>query len=140
MKIQKEQEVERQFLIQKSKLSSMGEMMGAIAHQWRQPLNALSINIQNLDDDFDEGLVDKLFIDDFITRNQQTIRFMSKTIDDFRNFFKIDKEKKSFRHGMLFFKLFPCKGHNLKIPIFMLKSKGKTKNSMGLKESFNKYF
>ena len=96
MKIQKEQEVERQFLIQKSKLSSMGEMMGAIAHQWRQPLNALSINIQNLDDDFDEGLVDKLFIDDFITRNQQTIRFMSKTIDDFRNFFKIDKEKKEF--------------------------------------------
>lgn len=96
MKIQKEQEVERQFLIQKSKLSSMGEMMGAIAHQWRQPLNALSINIQNLDDDFDEGLVNKLFIDDFITRNQQTILFMSKTIDDFRNFFKIDKEKKEF--------------------------------------------
>lgn len=96
MKIQKEQEVERQFLIQKSKLSSMGEMMGAIAHQWRQPLNALSINIQNLDDDFDEGLVDKPFIDDFIARNQQTIRFMSKTIDDFRNFFRIDKDKKAF--------------------------------------------
>lgn len=96
MKIQKEQEIERQFLIQKSKLSSMGEMVGAIAHQWRQPLNALSINIQNLDDDFDEGLVDKPFIDDFITRNQQTILFMSKTIDDFRNFFKIDKEKKEF--------------------------------------------
>lgn len=96
LKIQKEQEVERQFLIQKSKLSSMGEMMGAIAHQWRQPLNALSINIQNLDDDFDEGLVDKPFIDDFIARNQQTIRFMSKTIDDFRSFFKIDKEKKAF--------------------------------------------
>lgn len=96
LKIQKEQELERQFLIQKSKLSSMGEMMGAIAHQWRQPLNALSINIQNLDDDFDEGLVDKPFIDDFIARNQQTIRFMSKTIDDFRSFFKIDKEKKAF--------------------------------------------
>lgn len=95
MKIQKEQEVERQVLIQKSKLSSMGEMMGAIAHQWRQPLNALSINIQNLDDDFDEGLVDKPFIDDFIARNQQTILFMSKTIDDFRNFFRIDKEKES---------------------------------------------
>ncbi|MBP6497961.1 MAG: HAMP domain-containing histidine kinase, partial [Campylobacteraceae bacterium] len=96
MKIQKEQEMERQFLIQKSKLSSMGEMMGAIAHQWRQPLNALNINIQNLDDDFDEGLVDKVFIDEFIAKNKQTILFMSKTIDDFRNFFKIDKEKKEF--------------------------------------------
>jgi PAS domain S-box-containing protein len=96
MKIQKEQEVERQFLVQKSKLSSMGEMMGAIAHQWRQPLNALNINIQNLDDDFDEGLVDKAFINKFIEKNKKTIHFMSRTIDDFRNFFKIDKEKKEF--------------------------------------------
>ena len=96
IKIQEEQEIDRQFLIQKSKLSSMGEMMGAIAHQWRQPLNALNMNIQNLDDDFDEGLVDKAFIDAFIAKNRQTILFMSKTIDDFRNFFKIDKEKKEF--------------------------------------------
>ena len=96
MKIQEEQDMERQLLIQKAKLSSMGEMMGAIAHQWRQPLNALNMNIQNLDDDFDEGLVNKAFIDKFIAKNRQTILFMSKTIDDFRNFFKIDKAKKEF--------------------------------------------
>ncbi len=96
VQIEKEQESERQMLIQKSKLSSMGEMMGAIAHQWRQPLNALNINIQNLDDDCDEGLIDRAFIDEFIKKNKQIILFMSKTIDDFRNFFKIDKEKKKF--------------------------------------------
>ena len=96
LKIEKEQEVERNFLIQQSKLSSMGEMMGAIAHQWRQPLNALNLNIQNLDDDFADGLIDKAFIDAFIAKNRQTILFMSKTIDDFRNFFKIDKAKKKF--------------------------------------------
>lgn len=96
IKIQEEQHIERQLLIQKSKLSSMGEMMGAIAHQWRQPLNALNINIQNLDDDFAEGMVDKPFIEAFIAKNRQTILFMSKTIDDFRNFFKIDKDKKEF--------------------------------------------
>lgn len=96
VQIQKEQESERQMLIQKSKLSSMGEMMGAIAHQWRQPLNALNINIQNLDDDCDEGLIDRAFMDEFIKKNKQIILFMSKTIDDFRNFFKIDKEKKEF--------------------------------------------
>lgn len=96
VQIEKEQESERQMLIQKSKLSSMGEMMGAIAHQWRQPLNALNINIQNLDDDCDEGLIDRAFIDEFIKKNKQIILFMSKTIDDFRNFFKIDKEKKEF--------------------------------------------
>ena len=96
IQIEKEQESERQMLIQKSKLSSMGEMMGAIAHQWRQPLNALNINIQNLDDDCDEGLIDRAFIDEFIAKNKQIILFMSKTIDDFRNFFKIDKEKREF--------------------------------------------
>ncbi|MDD3343723.1 MAG: ATP-binding protein [Sulfurospirillaceae bacterium] len=96
IQIQKEQERERQMLIQKSKLSSMGEMVGAIAHQWRQPLNALNMNIQNLEDDFDEGLVDKTFLHNFVVKNRQTILFMSKTIDDFRNFFKIDKEKKPF--------------------------------------------
>lgn len=95
-KIEKEQEIERQFLIQKSKLSSMGEMMGAIAHQWRQPLNVLNLNIQNLDDEFAEGKIDKTFIDAFIAKNKKTIMFMSKTIDDFRNFFKIDKEKQHF--------------------------------------------
>ena len=96
LKIEKVQEMERNFLIQQSKLSSMGEMMGAIAHQWRQPLNALNLNIQNLDDDFEDGLIDKAFIHAFIEKNRKTILFMSKTIDDFRNFFKIDKVKKQF--------------------------------------------
>jgi PAS domain S-box-containing protein len=85
-----------QMLLQQGKLAAMGEMIGAIAHQWRQPLNALSINIQNLDDDFEEGLIDKTFIDELIKKNSQTIQFMSKTIDDFRNFYKIDKVKEPF--------------------------------------------
>ncbi len=96
LKVEKEQEIQRQFLVQKSKLSSMGEMMGAIAHQWRQPLNVLSLNIQSLEDDFAEGLITKSFIKTFINKNRETILFMSKTIDDFRNFFKIDKAKQHF--------------------------------------------
>ncbi|MGM0624199.1 MAG: sensor histidine kinase, partial [Campylobacterota bacterium] len=67
-----------------------------IAHQWRQPLNALNINIQNLDDDYDEGLIDTKFIQNFIDKQTKTIAFMSKTIDDFRNFFKTDKHKEVF--------------------------------------------
>jgi signal transduction histidine kinase/ABC-type nitrate/sulfonate/bicarbonate transport system substrate-binding protein len=84
------------FLQEQSKLAAMGEMVGAIAHQWRQPLNSLNINIQNLDDDYDDGLIDKKFISSFIQKQSQTIKFMSKTIDDFRNFFRIDKEKVKF--------------------------------------------
>ena len=85
-----------QLIQQQNKLVSMGEMIGAIAHQWRQPLNALNINIQNLEEDFNEGLIDKEFVKHFIMRNCQAISFMSKTIDDFRNFFRIDKEKQTF--------------------------------------------
>ncbi|MGM0534390.1 MAG: sensor histidine kinase, partial [Campylobacterota bacterium] len=65
-------------------------------HQWRQPLNALSINIQNLDDDYDEGLIDEAFLENFIAKQTKTIEFMSKTIEDFRNFFKTDKQKSDF--------------------------------------------
>ncbi len=83
-------------LQQQSKLASMGEMIGAIAHQWRQPLNAININIQNLDDDFEDGLIDKEFIDKFISKNVEIIEFMSKTIDDFRNFYRLDKVKRVF--------------------------------------------
>ncbi len=100
-----QQEVEKQvrqitqkdkLLQEQAKLAAMGEMIGAIAHQWRQPLNALSINIQNLDEDYADGLIDEDFIGRFITKQTGTIRFMSKTIDDFRNFFKTDKQKQEF--------------------------------------------
>jgi signal transduction histidine kinase len=72
-------------------------MIGAVAHQWRQPLNVVSTSIQNLKYDFKDGhLNDEKFIKEFIEQNKKTIKFMSKTIDDFRNFFRIDKEKKDF--------------------------------------------
>lgn len=83
-------------LQQQSKMAAMGEMIGAIAHQWRQPLNVLSINIQNLEYDYEEELIDEEFIYDFIQKNNITINFMSKTIDDFMNFFRVDKEKEFF--------------------------------------------
>ena len=86
-----------QILQQQSKMASMGEMIGAIAHQWRQPLNVISTSIQNLKYDYIEGkLDDKEYIENFIKKNKKTIKFMSKTIDDFRSFFRLDKEKKTF--------------------------------------------
>jgi PAS domain S-box-containing protein len=94
---QTEENIKKDKILQEqSKLAAMGEMVGAIAHQWRQPLNSLNINIQNLDDDYAEGLIDKKFINSFIEKQSQTIKFMSKTIDDFRNFFRVDKIKNKF--------------------------------------------
>lgn len=107
-------------LQQQSKLASMGEMIGAIAHQWRQPLNALNINIQNLDDDFEDGLIDRDFLDNFINKNSKIINFMSKTIDDFRNFYRVDKVKKDFYvkkaiRDVLSIQAVQLKEHNIKI-------------------------
>jgi len=96
LKQERENLKQRDMLQQQSKMAMMGEMIGSIAHQWRQPLNELSINIQTLEYDYDDNLVDREFIEKFIDKNQKTINFMSKTIDDFRNFFKIDKEKREF--------------------------------------------
>jgi len=84
-------------LQQQSKMAQMGEMIGAIAHQWRQPLNVVSISIQNLLYDFEDGhLNNEKYINTFIEKNKKTIKFMSETIDDFRSFFRIDKVKKHF--------------------------------------------
>jgi len=85
-----------QTLQQQSKMASMGKMIGAIAHQWRQPLNELGLSIQNLKYDYKAGMIDKNFLDEFIEYNKKTIMFMSNTIDDFRSFFRVDKEKKRF--------------------------------------------
>jgi len=83
-------------LVQQAKLAAMGEMIGAIAHQWRQPLNSLAINIGSLEEYYNLGIIDKDFIENYVKNNTNTIQFMSKTIDDFRNFFRIDKERSTF--------------------------------------------
>ena len=83
-------------LAQQSKLASMGEMIGAIAHQWRQPLNALTIQIQSLKYNYKNNEINEEFLSTFISKNKKTIQFMSNTIDDFRNFFRVDKEKSRF--------------------------------------------
>jgi len=85
-----------QLLSQQSKLAAMGEMVGSIAHQWRQPLNAIAGNIQMVLYDYEDNIIDEKYSQDFVKDNMNLINYMSKTIDDFRNFFRIDKNKKSF--------------------------------------------
>jgi PAS domain S-box-containing protein len=85
-------------LIQQSRLAAMGEMISNIAHQWRQPLNVLGLIIQELQ------LVHQLqgsfrpgFLEERAKKSQEVISHMSGTIDDFRNFFRPEKEKVAFR-------------------------------------------
>ncbi|MEA3373449.1 MAG: ATP-binding protein [Campylobacterota bacterium] len=92
---QKTKEIESQ-LAQHAKLVAMGEMMGSIAHQWRQPLNELNINIEMLEEFYEGGVIDEAFVEKFVSKNTETIRFLSKTITDFSDFFRINKQKDHF--------------------------------------------
>ncbi|MEA1914786.1 MAG: DUF3365 domain-containing protein [Campylobacterota bacterium] len=94
MKLQDERE---QLLIHQNKLASMGEMIGNIAHQWRQPLTQLSSILINIELYYDR---DKLTKDKFkskISEANGQISFMSTTIDDFRNFFSSGKSKQEYK-------------------------------------------
>ena len=85
-----------QLLIQQSKLAAMGEMINAIAHQWRQPLNALGLMVQDLPDAFKYGEMTEAYLEKIVQDSFKQITFMSSTIDDFRNFFRPDKHKSRF--------------------------------------------
>ncbi|MBS4096792.1 MAG: MASE1 domain-containing protein [Sulfuricella sp.] len=83
-------------LIRQSRLAAMGEMIGNIAHQWRQPLNALGLVIANIKDAHEHGELDDAFIDKASRQGRQLVAQMSKTIDDFRNFFRPNREISRF--------------------------------------------
>lgn len=83
-------------LLQQSRLAAMGEMIGNIAHQWRQPLNQICALKDLLVDDYNFNDLDKEKVDEFDKKITSSLQYMSETIDDFRNFFKPDKEKKEF--------------------------------------------
>ncbi|MBF0473299.1 MAG: hybrid sensor histidine kinase/response regulator [Nitrospirae bacterium] len=87
----------KKLLIQQSKMAAMGEMIGAIAHQWRQPLNAINLIAQDLVSAFDYGELNREYLGNSVMDIVKQVTFMSNTIDDFRNFFKQDKEKILFK-------------------------------------------
>lgn len=88
---------EKDMLIaQQGRLAAMGEMIGNIAHQWRQPLNAIAVIIQNFPEAYQFGDMDEKYINSKVEKLMGIINFMSQTIDDFRNFFRSDKVKQNF--------------------------------------------
>jgi signal transduction histidine kinase len=83
-------------LLQQSRLAAMGEMINNIAHQWRQPLNLLAMNIQKLLLFYDLGEFDRELLASSTDDAMAQIRHMSQTIDDFRTFFRTDRKKSVF--------------------------------------------
>lgn len=87
---------QEKLLMQRSKLAAMGEMIGAIAHQWRQPLNSISLLIQEVKDAYDFNELTEEHINEIVEKAIEQTMYMSKTIDDFRNFYKPSKQKNNF--------------------------------------------
>ncbi|MBP9490322.1 MAG: PAS domain S-box protein [Aliarcobacter sp.] len=83
-------------LIQQSKLAQMGEMLENIAHQWRQPLSLITTTATGLKVQQEFGVLSKEEIIDSLDAIVKAAIHLSVTIDDFRDFYKNDKEKKSF--------------------------------------------
>ena len=82
---------------QQSRLAAMGEMIDAVAHQWKQPLNAVSMMIDMLRDDFATDNVDELYIEDLSETVQLQIDHMVSTLNEFRNFLRPSTKNELFR-------------------------------------------
>jgi len=83
-------------ILRQSRQARMGSMISMIAHQWRQPLSELSGVLMELEMATRLKKANEEHILSSIDRSDALIEYMSKTIDDFRNFYKPDKTKERF--------------------------------------------
>ncbi len=82
-----------EILTVQSKQAVMGEMISMIAHQWRQPLNTITLNISNLQIKQMMGIkIDDEMLNKSYDEISETISYLSETIDDFKTFFHPDKK------------------------------------------------
>lgn len=80
-------------MLAQAQKAAMGELISMIAHQWRQPLNNLALINQDMYIKLELGKLDDQSVYTSHEKINQLLQFMSKTIDDFRNFFSPDQPK-----------------------------------------------
>jgi len=90
--LDEKQKLQQTLLLQQSRLASMGEMISIIAHQWKQPLNFLSVVNMNLKRMHKEHLNSTMLLNE----STKQIEYMSNTIDSFRDFYNPSKQKEEF--------------------------------------------
>ena len=93
--LERSREKDRMMLLQ-SRQAAMGEMIGSIAHQWRQPLNEIGLYLQSLQEKYEYGELTDKNLNKTVEQTMRKLEYMSQTIDDFRNFFSSDKAKERF--------------------------------------------
>ncbi|QZY53613.1 ATP-binding protein [Crassaminicella profunda] len=83
-------------MIYQSRLAAMGEMIGNIAHQWRQPLSGLGLIFSNIEDAYEYEELTEEYLSELMKKSRNLINRMSQTIDDFRYFFNPKSEEVLF--------------------------------------------
>ncbi|MBF0608669.1 MAG: response regulator [Magnetococcales bacterium] len=106
--------IQEHILVQKSKMASMGEMINAIAHQWQQPLHAINLIVQDIQDAYDHNGLDGEYVDRSVNDAMKQIEFMSQTIDDFRRFFMPGKSKVVFDVNIAIYELLSIVRYQMK--------------------------
>ncbi|MBX7490370.1 ATP-binding protein [Helicobacter turcicus] len=95
-KLEEELQNKHLMLTQKTKDEEMGRMLGNIAHQWKQPLNALYLVCQNLKEMRTLGVLNDAEFEKYLQIMTEQIKFMSNTIDTFRSFYIPSEDKEEF--------------------------------------------
>ena len=98
LQVRIEEEIEKslkkdRMIMQQSKLAATGEMLGMIAHQWKQPLNSISTTINDLLLKLELGMADENYIKSKLSNIVNYINLLNTTINDFMNFYSPDKDK-----------------------------------------------
>jgi two-component system, NtrC family, C4-dicarboxylate transport sensor histidine kinase DctB len=88
-----------QLIAKQSKFAAMGEMIGMIAHQWRQPLTGIGMTVDNLKLDIELETIDEQQWGENLDLIKAQIHYLSHTIDDFRNFFKPNQQPQEINIG-----------------------------------------
>jgi two-component system, NtrC family, sensor kinase len=92
----KELEKKQSILYQQSKMAAMGEMIGNIAHQWKQPLSTITTSSTGIIACKNLGVLEDSLLINSLNKINTSAQYLSKTIDDFRNFFNPNKIKNEF--------------------------------------------
>jgi len=92
-----EEEIEKnrkkdRILENQAKLAALGEMIGNIAHQWRHPITRVSLILQNMKTFKSLNKLSDEQFDKYIASTIEQVDYMSQTIDDFKDFYKQDKD------------------------------------------------
>jgi len=80
-------------ILTQSRQAAMGEMISMIAHQWRQPLSTITLQISNIKIKSMLGHASVEETNDALEHISETIIYLSETIDDFQSFFRPNREK-----------------------------------------------